>query len=313
VRYYATPGEARGGGFRACKRCRPEDADGRPPAFVAALVGELERDPALRLRDADLRARGLDPARVRRAFLRHYGLTFQAYARRRRLGEAFGRLQDGEDLDEVVLDHGFESYSGFREAYGRTFGQAPGRSRGADCVRLDWVESPIGPLALGATAQGVCLLEFGDRDSLEAQVARLRKRLGGAVVPGDNAHLERLRAELEAYFEGRLRRFSVPLVMPGTPFQERVWRALSDIPYGETRSYEDVAVAVGSPAAVRAVGLANGRNPVAIVVPCHRVVRKGGQLGGYGGGLWRKQRLLELEGAQGVLLPDDGATPLPMG
>jgi AraC family transcriptional regulator of adaptative response/methylated-DNA-[protein]-cysteine methyltransferase len=140
----------------------------------------------------------------------------------------------------------------------------------------------------------VCLLEFTERRMLETQFAALRKRFG-AVLPGTNACLETLREELGQYFEGSLREFSVPLRFPGSPFEEKVWRALLKIPYGETRSYKDLAAAIGDPAAIRAVGRANGRNRISIVIPCHRVVNADGGLGGYGGGLHRKRYLLDLE------------------
>ena len=151
-----------------------------------------------------------------------------------------------------------------------------------------------------ATSRGVCLLEFTDRRMLEAQLTTLGRRLKLPLVPGEHATLERLKLELAEYFAGKRHAFEVPLHVDGSPFQERVWRELLRIPYGETRSYQDVAVEVGSPDAVRAVGTANGMNRIAIVIPCHRVVNKGGKLGGYGGGLWRKQRLLGLEQGQPI-------------
>jgi AraC family transcriptional regulator of adaptative response/methylated-DNA-[protein]-cysteine methyltransferase len=160
---------------------------------------------------------------------------------------------------------------------------------------MAWIETPLGPIAAGATAAKLCFLEFTDRRMLEAQLETLARRFRMPIAPGENAVIERKRDELERYFAGSLRRFSVPVEYPGTEFQTRVWKALLGIPYGETRSYEDIARAVGSPGAVRAVGSANGKNRIAIVIPCHRVVNKSGELGGYGGGLWRKRRLLDLE------------------
>ena len=193
------------------------------------------------------------------------------------------------------MGNGFESHSGFRDAFARTFGEAPGRSRTGDCVVCTWIESPLGPLVAGATAQGICLLEFTDRRMLPAQIETVRRRFGCAVVPGESPHFDRLRDELDAYFAGELRKFSLPLAAPGTPFQERVWGELQRIPFGETRSYEDLARAVDAPGAQRAVGHANGLNRIAILIPCHRVINKNGKLGGYGGLLWRKEALLHLE------------------
>lgn len=162
------------------------------------------------------------------------------------------------------------------------------------CV-LQSIDSPLGPLVTVANSDGVCLLEFSEPERVEAQMATIHRWFNSRTVPGESSHLDRLRDELAAYFDGTLKEFTVPVVTPGTPFQERVWSELRRIPYGETRSYEDVARAVGITNAHRAVGRANGSNRVAIVVPCHRVVNKNGQLGGYGGQLWRKQALLRLE------------------
>ena len=159
------------------------------------------------------------------------------------------------------------------------------------------IDSPIGPLAAGACDDGICLLEFTSPERLEPQLAALRRALGDALREGDHPHLRQLRTELTAYFAGRLREFTVPVHAPGTPFQQRVWQALRAIPYGQTRSYEDLARQVSTVTAQRAVGRANGSNRIAIVIPCHRVVNKSGSLGGYGGGLWRKEVLLRLEGA----------------
>lgn len=296
VEYFPTARAALVAGFRPCKRCRPLAEDDQPP-WAAELLAEVERDPAPRISDGDLKVRGIDPATVRRYFLRHYGMTFQAFTRARRLSGAFHQIREGEPLDAAAFDSGFDSHSGFHDAFLRTFGDTPGQSRGRNCVLLSWVRSPLGPLVAGATTDGVCLLEFSDRRMLEAQFATIRKRFAAPGVPGSNSHLETLRSELERYFAGTLREFSVPLVYPGTAFQRRVWEQLLTIPYGRTRSYQELAAAIGDPKAVRAVGRANGMNRVAIVIPCHRVINKSGDLGGYGGGLRRKQFLLDLERA----------------
>jgi AraC family transcriptional regulator, regulatory protein of adaptative response / methylated-DNA-[protein]-cysteine methyltransferase len=169
------------------------------------------------------------------------------------------------------------------------------RGHTVDSVVCTWIESPLGPLVAGATARGLCLLEFTDRRRLRALIETVRRRFNCAAVPGESPHFDRLRGELKTYFSGQLLQFSMPLVAPGTPFQERVWAALQRIPPGETRSYEDLARALGVPRAQRAVGRANGMNRIAILIPCHRVINKDGRLGGYGGSLWRKEALLHLE------------------
>jgi len=204
-------------------------------------------------------------------------------------------------MDDVALGQGYESNSGFREAFSNAFGRAPGAARDAECLKVTWLESPLGPLLAAASSQHIVLLEFTERRMLEAQFDTLHRRFRLPIVPGENGHLEQLKRELAEYFDGKRRRFSVPLNYPGTPFQQKVWNELLRIPYGETRSYEDIARAVGSASAVRAVGQTNGLNRICVVIPCHRVVNKDGKLGGYGGGLWRKQSLLELEQGQNQL------------
>jgi AraC family transcriptional regulator of adaptative response/methylated-DNA-[protein]-cysteine methyltransferase len=163
-------------------------------------------------------------------------------------------------------------------------------------LHLREIASPVGPLTLGVTDEGVCLCEFNGRRAAEG-VADLERLTGFRAIDADHPLLERLVSELTRYFAGELRTFTVPLHLPGTEFQRRVWDQLLCIGYGKTCSYLDVAVKLGNPNAVRAVGLANGQNRVAILVPCHRVIDKSGSLRGYGGGLERKKFLLELEGA----------------
>lgn len=294
VEYFASPSHALFAGYRACKRCRPL-ATANQPDWATALLSEIDGDSAIRLKESDLRARGLDPSTVRRFFTKNYGMTFNAYQRARRLSTAFQSIKSGTALDHVGIDVGYESASGFRDAFSRTFGCTPGRVPTHDSVFLAWIQSPLGPLVAGATDAGVCLLEFTDRRMLEKQFESLRKWFRSPIVPGSHVHLDRLREELASYFAGSLRRFSVPLVHPGTPFQQRVWDELLRVPYGETRSYQDLAKSIGDAAAVRAVGRTNGLNRIAILIPCHRIVNKNGDLGGYGGGLRRKQFLLDLE------------------
>lgn len=293
--FYGTPREALLAGFRPCRRCRPMAAGGKPPRWVRAILDRVEKAPEVRLRDGDLRAMGIEPARARRWFQARYGMTFHAYARARRLGEALHQIQDGDSIDETALDAGYESPSGFRHSFGRLFGKTPGKSRGSDCVRTRIVETPLGPMVAGAVEEGLCLLEFTDRRMLDTQMAVVKKRFGLPVIPGPSRWIDQVESELREYFAGRRREFTVPLVFPGTPFQNSVWTELRKIPNGETISYEEMARRVGRPRAVRAVGTANGANRIAILIPCHRVVNKNGGLGGYGGGLRRKEALLALE------------------
>lgn len=164
-----------------------------------------------------------------------------------------------------------------------------------------WLDSPVGPLIVAANDSAVCLIEFSEQEALEGRLKALHERY--PLSRRDDAHplLLRTRDQMRRYFGGELRQFDLPLGYAGSCFQESVWSALLGIPYGQTRSYLDVALTLGDAQATRAVGAANGANPIAIVVPCHRVINANGDLGGYGGGLWRKRMLLDLEQGQARL------------
>jgi AraC family transcriptional regulator of adaptative response/methylated-DNA-[protein]-cysteine methyltransferase len=293
--FYGSVHDALFAGFRPCKRCKPLESAGAHPDWVKRLLERIDKEPTVRVRDGELRKMGIDPARARRYFQKSFGMTFHAYARGRRLGTAFSKIREGNDLDDVILSNGYESHSGFREAFSKTFGKPPGKLRAADCIITSMYESPLGPIIIGATSEGVCMVEFSDRRMLEFQFKALHRHFKCAIIPGRNEHTEQIEDELKEYFEGNLSKFKTKLVYPGTDFQQKVWNDLQKIPYGKTISYEELAVRVGVPKASRAVGTANGMNRIAIVIPCHRVVNKGGKLGGYGGGLWRKQWLLDME------------------
>lgn len=297
VEFYGTAREALFSGFRPCRRCHPMEAHSSTPEWVGKLVEMVELEPSRRFRDQELREMGLEPATIRRHFKKAYGLTFQAYCRARRLGRAFGDLRRGGSIDDAVFEHGWESHSGFREAFGNAAGTTPGSARTGDYIRLAWLETPLGPMAAGATEQSLCLLEFTDRRMMETQLAALKQRFGMPLFPGQSQIVDQLRGELSEYFSGKRQSFGLPLDFPGTEFQRRVWNGLLEIPYGQTRSYAELANHLGVPGGSRAVGHANGLNRIAILIPCHRVVNANGDLGGYGGGLWRKLRLLEREGA----------------
>jgi AraC family transcriptional regulator of adaptative response/methylated-DNA-[protein]-cysteine methyltransferase len=298
VEFFGSIREALFAGYRPCRRCHPATPAGTTPQWAKQLLTAVDEDPNRRLKDADVRRFGVEPARVRRYFMEHYGMTFQAYCRGRRLSGALRQLRNGDALDDVALGTGWESHSGFREAFAKTFRAAPGavrQTKDMPSVITTAIDTPLGAILAGATDEGLCLLEFPDRRMLEAQLKRLERLLQMPLVPGEHPHLAQASTELARYFAGTLKAFTVPLVFRGTPFEERVWRELVKIPYGETISYAEMAKRVASPGAQRAVGRANGMNRISIVIPCHRVVNADGKLGGYGGGLWRKHWLLALE------------------
>lgn len=295
VQFFGSVSDAVFAGFRACKRCRPLEAGGGHPRWAKELLDAVDARGGERIKESELRGMGIDPGRARRYFQERFGMTFQAYSRSRRLGAVLSQLRLGVSLDDAAADSGFESLSGFRDAFVKLFGAPPGKAERAAAIAVSWIETPLGPMIAGSREGRVCLLEFTNRRMMEAQVRTLKRRLGVPFVTGETAVVARLAKELDLYFAGSLKDFTVPLEAPGTPFEERVWAALRTIPYGQTRSYAELAAIVDRPRSFRAVGRANGMNRIAIVIPCHRVVNQDGKLGGYGGGLWRKHALLHLE------------------
>jgi AraC family transcriptional regulator of adaptative response/methylated-DNA-[protein]-cysteine methyltransferase len=279
-------------GFRPCLRCRPLDRPGADPT-VARLLEALEQDPDRRWAESDVVAAGLDPSTVRRAFKRSFGISFLDMARLRRLGRAAERLSSGARVVEAQVEAGFESDSGFRAAFTRLLGRSPKAARGAKMLSADWIESPVGRLVAVADAETLHLVAFFDGASVERDLRRLQDAHGVGV--GRTAPIAQLADELAAYFEGRAAAFATPLASDGSAFMREAWTALRAVPAGETRSYADLAAAIGRPSAVRAVARANALNPWVIVVPCHRIIGADGSLTGYGGGLWRKRWLLAHE------------------
>lgn len=302
LEFFAHPREALYAGYRPCKRCKPLDAIEETPDWARAAIELVERDPERRVRDQDLRNIQVEPERVRRYFKSKFGMTFHAYARGRRLGGAFAKLREGQDVIEAGMDSGYDSTSGFREAFAKAFGKPPSKASGGMLLHMRWLETPLGPMVAAADENALYLLEFVDRRMLPAQLESIQRRLGCDFAPGTNPILTQIESELAAYFHGELSEFATPISAPGSPFQVLVWKHLRDVPYGQTASYGALAKTIGHPDASRAVGKANGENRIAIVIPCHRIIGADGKLTGYGGGVWRKQRLLELESGQGKLV-----------
>jgi len=295
VEFYATAREALSFGFRPCKVCHPMTHYGDTPEWLKNLLAEINENPGQKINDAALRKKNIDPARIRRWFKKYHGVTFQSYLRSLRINRAFGQIKHQEKVIHSAFDAGFESLSGFTEAFKKQTGFSPSTSGAKNLITVTRILSPLGPLFAGATDEGICLLEFTDRRMLETQIARLRYHLRAEFVPGTNKHFDTLDLQLKEYFDRKRKKFTLPLVLPGTDFQKKVWETLMQVPYGETRSYEEQAQMMGNPKAVRAVASANGDNRISIIIPCHRIIGKNGKLTGYGGGLWRKQYLLNLE------------------
>lgn len=293
--FYETPAQCLEAGFRPCKRCHPLRSAAAGDPLVGALLAALEERPAHRWSEADIAALGHDPSTVRRVFRRQIGMTFLALARQRRLREGFTALAAGEPVIAAQIDAGFESPSAFRAAFARLVGCAPGSFRRDARLRCDAIDTPLGPMVAVVCDHALHLLEFIDRKALPGEIRRLSETQPGGIGFGRTAITGRLEQELTRYFSGHGGGFQTPLCLHGTPFEREVWTALQQIAPAQQQSYGQLARSMGRSSAARAVARANGRNQIAILIPCHRVVGADGSLTGYGGGLWRKQRLLDLE------------------
>jgi AraC family transcriptional regulator of adaptative response/methylated-DNA-[protein]-cysteine methyltransferase len=293
---YATAAEALAAGHRACRRCRPLETSGAMPDWLVHFMQQVDANPLRRWTDQNIRNQGIDPTRIYRWFKANHGMTFQSYSRCQRLAGALAQLSVGDDPTGVALDAGYESLSGFREAFQKWSGTTPGRIGQSDRLLIaNRIPTPLGPMIAAADNDHLFLLEFADRRMLETQVRRLAGRLGCRFCPGNNAIIDQTHRELTEYFAGHRQGFSLAIQSPGTDFQQTIWKLLLEIPYGQTSTYERLAVAAGKTGAQRAVGRANGDNRLAILIPCHRVVRSDGTLCGYGGGVCRKEWLLQHE------------------
>ncbi|MEQ1688023.1 MAG: bifunctional DNA-binding transcriptional regulator/O6-methylguanine-DNA methyltransferase Ada [Sphingopyxis sp.] len=293
VRFFADGAAARAAGLRACKRCLPDDVARDEAAVLSAITAIKQSEEPLALADLAQRT-GYSPTHFQRVFTRHTGLSPATYARALRHERAQEVLSDASRVTDAIYDAGYSGPSRFYAGAGKRLGMAPSAwKNGGAGVTIRWavVDTRLGKMLLGATDKGICRLSFDEGE------AALRARFPKAEIVAGGAVLETLITGAIAAIEHPVRMPDLPLDVAGTAFQEAVWRELRRIPPGETRSYAQIAAAVDKPKAVRAAGSANGANNVAVLIPCHRVVRSDGSLGGYAYGLARKADLLERERA----------------
>ena len=293
VRFFAQAEQAEAAGLRACLRCHPNDF-ARDEAAVKAVIDAIRMAETAPKLDELADLTGYSPAHLQRIFKRETGLSPAAYARALRSERVKDALAGGATVTQAIYDAGYGSASRFYEEQkmDRKMGMRPSAwKNGGAGVTVHWakVETSLGDMMVAATDKGVCCLSFNEGEE------ELRERFPQAdLQPGGDAFANLL-AQVVAQVEAPGRPHNIPLDVQGTAFQEAVWQELRKIPEGETRSYADIAAAIGKPKAVRAVGSANGANHVAVLIPCHRVVRSDGTMGGYAYGLEIKQRLLEKE------------------
>lgn len=293
--FFETAQEALLASFRPCKRCKPLSHPNIVSDLIQKLAKAIEDNPEKRWRDRDFQEIAVDASTARRQFKKRFGMTFVAYARARRMGLAMKQIREGDAVIDAQLAAGYESGSGFRDAFSRIMGTAPAKAGNYNILKAAWLDTPLGPMIAIANEEHLYLLEFVDRRGLEREIERLRTRTNAAVVPGNTEPIKSIERELKQYFDGTLQAFKTPVALLGSPFQLRIWAELLKIPKGETRSYLTLACAIGRPSAFRAVARANGANQLAILIPCHRVINTNGELGGYGGGINRKKWLLTHE------------------
>lgn len=293
--FYETAQQALLASYRPCQRCRPLSHPNHVSEIVRLLVEAVENNPEKRWKEQDFRDLSVDESTARRQFKKRFGMTFVEYARARRMGLALKNIRSGRTIIDTQLSTGYESSSGFRDAFSRIMGAAPTLLDNSKVLKASWIDTPLGPMIAIGDEHAIYLLEFVDRRGLEREVERLRQKAKSAIIPGVTEPIQSIEGELTQYFEGKLIEFTTPISLIGSPFQKSVWEQLMKIPPGETRSYSDIAVSLGKPTAFRAVAQANGANQLAIMIPCHRVINSNGDLGGYGGGLTRKEWLLHHE------------------
>jgi AraC family transcriptional regulator of adaptative response/methylated-DNA-[protein]-cysteine methyltransferase len=295
VEFYTSFKEALKYGYRPCKICNPTQNTHTPPAEVEQAIHMVKNNPKKKIKDYQLRQNNISPEKLRRWFKKHYGLTFHAYQRMYRVNNAYKELKDGKKTTDTAYDIGYESLSGFAYTYKKIIGSSPNDSKSKNVILINRLTTPLGPMFICSTDKGLCLLEFTDRKMLETEFKDLQKRLDASIIIGENEHTKRGKKELAEYFDGTRKKFDVILDTPGTDYQNKVWRTLESIAYGNTTHYQALAESMGNPTSTRAVASANGHNRISIIVPCHRVIGKDGSLTGYGGGLERKQWLLDFE------------------
>lgn len=294
--FHRTAQEALLASFRPCMRCRPISHPNQVSDLVRTLVEAVEADPSKRWKDRDFKELSVDASTARRQFKKRFGMTFVEYARARRMGLAMKQIRTGDAVIDAQLNTGYESSSGFRDAFSKIMGAPPTKfNQHYKILKCSWLDTKLGPMIAISDETGLYLLEFVDRRGLEREVERLRIKTKAAIIPGITDPIKSITLELDSYFDGTLTEFKTPLHLLGSPFQRLVWDELMRIPYGQTRSYMAQAEAIGKATAYRAVANANGANQLAIVIPCHRIINSNGDLGGYGGGVTRKQWLIDHE------------------
>jgi AraC family transcriptional regulator of adaptative response/methylated-DNA-[protein]-cysteine methyltransferase len=299
VEFFPSPDRAEVAGYRACLRCKPRSAGEKNPQveMVERVCRLLEQETESPMGLDDLaQAVGSSPSHLQRTFKKIMGVSPRQYAESWRLDQFKKRMKEGADVTTAMYEAGYGSSSRLYEKSAAQLGMTPGAyGRGGASMAINYtiVDCALGKLLVAGTERGLCSVTLGDDESVLEE--KLRSEFEGAELNRDPLHLDAAVGAIVEHLNGQLPHLELPLDVRATAFQRRVWEELQKIPYGSTRSYGEVAAAIGRPTAFRAVARACATNPVALVVPCHRVVREGGALGGYRWGLDRKKKLLDQE------------------
>ncbi len=295
VEFYKTTDEALKNGYRACKICKPLENLGQTPAYISELIKELDSDASLKIKDADLLQRALEPHTVRRWFLKNHQMTFHSFQRMYRINSAFKKIQKGESIISVAFDTGYESLSGFNDSFRSILGKAPSKSKQTKIINITRLETPIGIMIACAVEEGICILQFADSKTLEKELKILSKKLTANIIQGQNKHLDLLKKEINDYFDGKRQTFSVKLFFECTQFQQAVWKQLKTISFGTTRTIEQQASIMNKQKSYRAIATASNANKILLVLPNHRLIIDDKSLLDFNGGEQRKNWLLAFE------------------
>jgi AraC family transcriptional regulator of adaptative response/methylated-DNA-[protein]-cysteine methyltransferase len=279
-------------GYRPCKLCKPTENAFSMPEEVQRAIELIHQSPYEKIKDYNLIENNIRPEKVRRWFKKNYGLTYHAYQRMLRINTAFEQLKKGKSVTNTAFDSGYDSLSGFNNAYKKLVGDSPGQQDNK-LLYIQRFTTPLGPMFTIASDKGVCLLEFSNRKMLENSLIHIEKKYKAKMIYGENPHIKKLIREIKLYFQGKLKDFSIDLDLKYSIEQINYFDRLKLIKYGATTNYQTLAREMQID--IQSIKKLNGNNTIAIIIPCHRVIDESGELAGYGGGIERKKYLLELE------------------
>ncbi len=293
--FFQTANEALLMGYRPCKKCNPLSKPNELPDKVKKLIDELSKNENKKFEKEDFERLGISSSYARRQFKKYFNMTFVQYSRALRLSQGLKVIKNGFRIIDGQLESHYNSDSGFRSAVKSTFGYELSRQKEYIELYSTIIPTVLGNMLAISNENALILLEFIDRKGLETELKKLNEKFNAVIIPKETKVLKQTKKQLDDYFDGVSMEFNIPLELFGSVFNKQVWGELRKIEYGKTMSYLQIAKKLSSPTKSRAVGRANGLNQIAIIIPCHRVIKSDGSISGYGGGVERKVWLLEHE------------------